>query len=361
MKILVDIGHPAHVHYFRNAIRILKSNGHEILITARKKLIIKQLLNAYNLEFIDRGEGSDTMIGKLAYIFKADFQLWKISRKFKPDLFLSFTTPYPAHVSFLNRKPHIAFNDTEHVDKINAILTHPYCSVIFTPKSYLHSLGEKQIRFNNVMEGFYLHKNYFVPNRDNIKELNLKENEEYVIFRFVSFNSHHDISYSGTGIDDETKRKLIALFTEKKIKVFISSEGDLPDEFKPYGIKITPIYMHDVLAFAKLFIGESATMATESALLGTKAVYTNSQPLLCNIKLGQDANITRHFQSNEGVIEYVTELIESKDLKETSIQQSKTFQSDFIDGTKLLVWVVENYPKSIKILKEDKNYQNIFK
>jgi predicted glycosyltransferase len=29
MKVLIDIGHPAHVHFFRNAIRELEGRGHE--------------------------------------------------------------------------------------------------------------------------------------------------------------------------------------------------------------------------------------------------------------------------------------------------------------------------------------------
>ena len=32
MRILFDIGHPAHVHYFKNLIELLKKNGNQILI-----------------------------------------------------------------------------------------------------------------------------------------------------------------------------------------------------------------------------------------------------------------------------------------------------------------------------------------
>jgi len=35
------------VHYFRNAIAILKGRGHKVLATARRKPIIQQLLDAY--------------------------------------------------------------------------------------------------------------------------------------------------------------------------------------------------------------------------------------------------------------------------------------------------------------------------
>ena len=356
MNILVDIGHPAHVHYFRNAIKLLKKNGHKIKITARNRSIIKDLLRAYELDFVDRGEGSNSLVGKLLYMIKADLQLLNISRKFKPDLFLSFTTPYPAHVSYLLHKPHIALNDTEHVDKINALLTHPYCSVILTPKSYLNNLGQKQIRFNNLVEGLYLHKNYFRPDRDKIASLGLKEGEEYVILRFVSWTAHHDVGQKG--IDDLTKRELIKRL-EEKFRVFISSEGNLPEEFKPYSIKILPENMHDVLAYATLFIGESSTMATESALLGTQSVYINSLPIMCNIKLGEESGIIRHFRTSEGVISYIEDLISSKDLKKLSIQRSVHMQKDFIDATKFLVWFIENYPGSQIDYSNNEYYNNL--
>ncbi len=37
MKILIDMGHPAHVHSFRNAIRELEKRGHSVKVTARDK------------------------------------------------------------------------------------------------------------------------------------------------------------------------------------------------------------------------------------------------------------------------------------------------------------------------------------
>ena len=39
MKILIDIGHPAHVHLFKNLIGNLRKDGHEVIITARDKEI----------------------------------------------------------------------------------------------------------------------------------------------------------------------------------------------------------------------------------------------------------------------------------------------------------------------------------
>ena len=48
MRILIDIGHPAHVHYFKNLILSKKEKGFTFLVTARNTKIITDLLNHYN-------------------------------------------------------------------------------------------------------------------------------------------------------------------------------------------------------------------------------------------------------------------------------------------------------------------------
>ena len=49
MIIYIDINHPAHVHYFRNFIKIMKSKGHCFVITNRETPIINQLLDYYQI------------------------------------------------------------------------------------------------------------------------------------------------------------------------------------------------------------------------------------------------------------------------------------------------------------------------
>ena len=49
MRIFIDIGHPAHVHYFKNFIQIMNKNNHKILIVARNKEITHELLNFYEI------------------------------------------------------------------------------------------------------------------------------------------------------------------------------------------------------------------------------------------------------------------------------------------------------------------------
>ena len=50
MKVLIDIGHPGHVHFFKNLIWILEKKGHEVLVTARGKEVTVDLLRAYGIK-----------------------------------------------------------------------------------------------------------------------------------------------------------------------------------------------------------------------------------------------------------------------------------------------------------------------
>lgn len=357
MNILIDIGHPAHVHYFKNAVKQWKKNGHMVIITARDKIIIKELLDNLKFPYINRGKGKNSKLGKLFYMILADIQLIGISLKYKPDIYLSFSSPYAAQVAYSLGKTHIAMNDTEHTDKMHSIFSYPFSTSIITPASYQNYLGLKQVRFNNIVDGFYLHDNYFKMDPNIKKDLALKENEEYIILRFVSWNAHHD--YGQSGLDLNTKRELINVL-KKKYTIFISSEEELLEEFKSYEIDILPHKMHDVLAGATMFIGESGSMASESAFLGTASVYINSLPLMCYLKLEQEEGLIKHFNSSEGVVEYVKKLLEEPNLKVNSKERSENMKKNFIDPTKFLVWFIEEYPKSIQIMNENPEFQNKF-
>lgn len=272
MNILIDIGHPAHVHYFRNFIRVMETEGHRFLVTARRKEVSQDLLKAYGIPFVDRGTGRDSMVGKFLYLPKADWILWREARRFKPDLFMSFSSPYAAQVSKLMGKPHIAFDDTEHA-ALGRLLYRPFTDVVLSPDSYRGEPAPKQILFNGYMELLYLHPKRFTPPDDISDLIPVPAGERFVLLRFVSWNATHDKGHAGMSLAN--KRLAVARFSEHA-HVLISSEGPLPEDLERYRIRIPPHRMHDVLAHAALFFGESATMASESAMLGTPAVYLDN-------------------------------------------------------------------------------------
>lgn len=356
MKILVDINHPAHVHYFKNFIKIMKGKGHIFLVTSRNKEYEHFLLQHNNISYIDRGFSKKGLWGKIFYYSKAEYCLYKFTKKFKPNLIISFGTPFPSHTAKYFKIPHISFNDTEHA-KLHHLFTDPFSEVVLTPNCYFDDLGEKHIRFKGYMELCYLHQNYFIPNNDIFDLLGLKNGEKYIILRFVSWQAVHDLGQ--TGLTNETKIKLVDELS-KYGKIFISSEAALPNQLEKYKLKLPPDKIHNVLSFASLFVGESATMASECAMLGTPAIYVNSLNAGTIEKLEKKYKLIFGFRNSNGVLEKAIELINQQNLKSEFQKRRQKMLSETIDVTAFMVWFIENYPESYHIMKSDPNYQNRF-
>jgi len=358
MTIFIDIGHPAHVHYFKNLINELSQGIHHFVVTARDREIIKSLLNFYKISYINRGKGKDSLMGKLGYMCYADILLLKEAIKFDPDIFLSFSSPYAAQVSKIMRKPHIALNDTEHADKAHKIFTYPFSDAILTPHSYQNDLGTKHFKIKSLIEYFYLQSSYFTPDENIYKLLGIDQSKKYAIVRFISWKAFHDVNQGGLSLNQ--KKELINIL-ENKYRVFITSEAELEPEFQKYQIKIPPERMHDALAFSSLFVGESGTMASESALLGVPVVYINSLPLMCYLKEEQNYGLLKHFKNGNGVLDYISSLIAQESLKQRMIKKRNQMVKNFINPTNFLMWFIENWPKSKSIMQETPEYQDQFK
>jgi len=344
MKYLFDIGHPGHVHYFRNTIKFLEDEGHEVIVISRKRDIIFSLLDYYGIKYINRGAGKNSKLGKLFYMMKANLVIVSKCLFNRPDLFVSFSSPYAAQSAYLLRRPHIALNDTEHTDKIHSNFTYRFSKLILTPESYKNNLGHKQLRFNSIMEDLYLNNRVFTPDNSIFKYLEIERNQPFVFLRFVSWKAHHD--YGHSGLRTETKMELIKLLS-KKYRIFISSEESLPSDLKKYQINIPPHKIHSVLYFASLFIGESGTMASESSYLGTRTIYVNSLPLMCYLDLAREAGVLEHFRSSEGVVSYVNEIMNDKNLKSVAQKKASFMKKDFEDTNEFLRKIILNYDSII--------------
>lgn len=356
MKILIDIGHPAHVHYFRNFIKIMTGKGHEFLIIARDKEVIFDLLKKFNIPFRSRGKGGIGFFGKLLYILWADIILIRLGLNFKPDLLLSFASTYAAHTSFFLQRPHIAFDDTEH-SKFEIFLYRPFTSVFINPQWFNKDLGNKQVRFNGFMELCYLRPNYFQPDNSVLVNLKIKSEEPFVLLRFVSWSAAHDHGEKGFSL--ETKIKLVMKLSEH-FKVFISSENTLPEELKSFKLPVAPDKFHDVLYHSALYIGEGATTASECVMLGTPSIYVNSLSA-GTLEEQERQGLLFAFRNPEGVFEKAMEIINDPQFKDEYKFRHNKMINNTIDVTAFMVWFIENYPESLEIMKEHPDYQYQFK
>lgn len=359
MKILIDIGHPAHVHLFKNLSNEMLNRGHKVLFTCRDKEFEIDLLRSNNLSFKSFGKKYHTKLGKLWGLIEFDAKQFLVSLKFKPDIFLSHGSIYAAHVAFLLRKPHISLEDTFNFEQIKLYL--PFTRVVLTGDYEHPPLGKKEINFAGYHELAYLHPNYFAPDKTILDSLGVKVDEKYVILRFVALKATHD--HGDKGITQDYKFKAVYEF-KKYAHVFISSEVDLPDELQQYKLQISPERIHHAMAFASLVFGESSTMAEESAMLGIPAIYVSRKGTYYTTHLEKDYGLLFNFNDTDSgqvkAIEKGIEILKSAPDAEHSSQRSILF-SEKIDVTAFLIWFVENYPVSVSIIRSQPDYQYRFK
>lgn len=346
MKILVDIIHPANVHYFKNFIFEMKKRGHKVYITSRNKDVSFKLLDAYKLKYYSTGSGSfgEGAIGKFIYIIYAEFLMLYYFIRIRPQLAISFSSTPVSHISFIFRVPHITFDDTEHA-KLNRSLYLPFATKVMTPSCFTLDLGKKHIRINTYMELFYLHPNYFKPNPDIFDYLGIDQNKPFIIMRFISWKAFHDIGESG--ISEDQKLRLVEEFS-KYAKVFITSEGDLSKKLKPYEIRLPVEKIHDALYYSSLYFGDGGTTASESAVLGVPSILISSSTTGYLTEEEERYDLLYRYTGfgntfNEA-LEKGIKLLQNSKLKEEWKEKRKKLLDEKVDGTQYLInYVVDSY------------------
>jgi predicted glycosyltransferase len=117
--------------------------------------------------------------------------------------------------------------------------------------------------------------------------------------------------------------------------------------------------MHDAIAFAGMVFGESATMATEAAVLGVPAIYLDNTSRLYTKEIENKYGLIFNFSESEkdqvNAIEKAIEVLQKP--KRVWEEGRRKLLDDKINVTDFLVWFVENYPESISQIKKDPAYQ----
>ena len=346
MNFVVSIEHPAWAHQFRGIIKTLQQKGHKVKVFGVKKDMDLELLDKFGIEYEKVADTTGNSIIEKAWLLfiitvRMFYKLWG----FKPDVFIGRSSPMMAINSFLYRKPHIVFEDTEH-SFISIFFCKLFSSLIITPTSFKTDLGKKQKRFPVYKELFYLHPSSFTPDENILKELGVSKGECYAIMRFVAWTADHDIGQKG--LSNKNKIEAVKEF-QKFGKVFITSEEPLNNEMEPYRIQIAPEKMHHALYFASLLYGESSTMASECAVLGTHAIfcdfagrgYTDEQEkkfdLVYNFKLDE--------QSQKDSIHKGVELLSDPLLWQKGKEKRKKLLNEMRDGTELFLEQLDLYMK----------------
>ncbi len=132
----------------------------------------------------------------------------------------------------------------------------------------------------------------------------------------------------------------------------MSTETKLPDRLEKYLLKIKPEDMHYYMEKADLFIGESGSMATEAAYLGTHSIVLNSASHEFGVFEWFSRYKTFHIADDyNDVLATSTEMLERDNLKSESKAEAELIIRNSVCLTDFIFWFITNYPGSINSIR----------
>jgi uncharacterized protein len=350
MNILIDIGHPAHVHLLKHFIRIMKEQGNKVIVAVRDIPAAIQLLEIYNIDFIKFGSKSFSLIGKTFKQLKYNKIIYDLVKEYDIEIGMG-TSLTVAQVSRISKmKSFILDDDDSVVQPLFTKFVHPCADYLISPDVLNFERKKKNhITYAGYHELAYLHPNRFTPDITVLEESGINNGEDFFVLRFNAFKAHHDFGIKG--ISRENKHKLINILKEKG-KVFITTEKDIDPEFEEYQLKIPPDKIHSLLYYAKMFIGDSQTMTSEAAVLGTPSFRCNSFAGRISY-LNEEQyryGLTFGFKPEEFefMVRIIRQYLNVPNLKEIWKKKREKLLSEKIDVTSYFVWLISNYPESVK-------------
>lgn len=360
MNIGLFLGHPAHFHLLKNIAYNLLANKHTIYFVIKQKDILEQLLQDAGFHYtIIRNNRGNSKIALMKSVIEMEIHMRKFIDDNHIDILIGSTLSFTA--AKLCRIPVIVVGeDDANIVPRFAKLSYPWASNILNPTSCNAGKWEnKTIHYPGFQKLAYLHPNQFVPDKS-IVEKYFPSNKPYFIIRFAKLNAHHDSGIQG--ISTEIAQHIIDILKPHG-DIYITSERVLEPQFEKYRLNINPLDIHHILAHATLYIGDSQSMAVESAMLGTPNIrfndFVGAKKIGIMEELEHNYGLTIGISSHESEKLYSTiqELLAMPNLKEEFQERRKKMLNDKIDVTKFFTWFIENYPQSTK---EAKNASNDF-
>lgn len=269
MRVLVEILHPAHVHFFRNAIAEWTRRGDEVLVLSREKDVANDLLRAYQIPFESISKLGKTKLSLGFEMVERDVKMFLRARRFEPDVLVGIMGVTIVQVGRALRTPAVVFYDTENA-KLTNNFVYPLAHSVCTPECYSAKVRGNHVRYPSYHELAYLHPARFTPDPEIVRAAGVDPDAPYFLLRFVSWQASHDLGEKGFSV--EMKRELVKKLATQG-RVLISSEQPLPPDLDQYRFNAPAHQIHHFIAYARMLMGESATMASEAAVLGVPAFY----------------------------------------------------------------------------------------
>lgn len=271
MKYLFDITHPHFVHFYKNLIKLI--GPQQVIVTCQESELIIRLLDDCGIEYRVIGKKYKSLVSKMKGQVEYFIKFIKMIKENEIDIVIGLSPSSILAAKICGKNGILLDDDDSAVQPLTKYFTIPFASYIITPSCLAHeNYGSHHLMYRGYQELAYLSPEYFTPNESILQKYGLRS-REYAVVRFNDFKAHHDLGQSGMSI--KTKTRMISLLRETT-KVLITTEGEIDTEFSDYQMLIDPVDIHHIMAYARIFIGDSQTMASEAAVLGTPSVRCNT-------------------------------------------------------------------------------------
>ena len=361
MKILFQLGHPAHFHLYKHTMLRLKNDGHQVFVLIKKKDILEDLLKESGMPYVN------ILPSGKKNAFYLMIRLWRVfwfTLRNHIDILIG-STPEVAQVGWLLRRYSMvmAEDDAAIVPQfIKAVK--PFVDQYLSPITCDNGpLEPSTIHYHGFHKLAYLHPNVFTPDF-HVVDKYFPHQKTYFLLRFAQLNAYHDINAHAKGITNQIAKQLVDMLIPFG-DVYITSERPMSAELEPYRLKINPLDIHHVMAFAKIYIGDSQSMAVEAAMLGTPSLRFNDFAGKIGVleELEHKYHLTCAIPSTEpqALFKKINEWLSTPNLTDLFQERRNIMIADKIDVSAFFTWFIENYPESKKIMKENPDYQFRFK
>ena len=382
MNILLQLSHPAHFHYYHYAMLNWMTHGHKVIVAIKTKDILELLVKESRIPYYNINDKAHrgSKLGVLWDMIVRDWKILKICIHEKINL-LTGSSAEVAHIAWLLRKLGVCTGE----DDAKVIPNYVKCTAPFLNEKCIRlcptvcgseSMEKYTVYYPSYHELAYLHPNHFTANKSIVEGYGIDTSKPYFILRFASLNAHHDDGIRG--INTEVAQRLIDILSPHG-EIYITSERELEPQFESYRIRINPLDMHHVMAFASLYIGDSQTMAAEAGVLGTPFVRFNDfvgrigylRELEDVYQLGYGIHATPLNEDSpirltngqvqpsgtEALYKTVEDIVtmSADERQRTFATRREHMLSEKIDYAKFLTWFIEHYPASAKETKDNQN------
>jgi predicted glycosyltransferase len=296
-----------------------------------------------------------TKTGVIWGLIKREIKVLDEALRFKPDLMLG-TDPSVAHVGKLLRIPTFTvLEDDVHVIYDLAKITFPFSTHIIAPEACdCGKWNSKKISYAGYMKLAYLHPNHFKCASPGYQKT--------ALIRLSNLDAFHDTGIKGF---DESLVKQIIKRLAGDFKILLSSEKPMGPFFNEYMLKINPNDIHRVLCRVSVLISDSQSMTMEAAMLGIPSIrysdfarrigvleeLENRYQLTFGIKPGNPEKLNQTLEN----------LLSIHDLQEEFQKRRKKMLGDKIDVTRFFTWLIEDYPESVRLMRNQPDYQYNFR